>query len=73
MTKRFGAIVALDRCDLAIDRGAIHGLVGENGAGKSTLGKIVAGVHRADEGELWSTDAARATRRRATRSRTASR
>jgi ABC-type sugar transport system ATPase subunit len=50
--KRFGAIVALDGIDLAIERGSIHGLVGENGAGKSTLGKIVAGVFRADEGEL---------------------
>jgi ABC-type sugar transport system ATPase subunit len=27
--------------------------VGENGAGKSTLGKIVAGAHRPDDGELW--------------------
>ena len=33
-------------------RGSIHALVGENGAGKSTLGKILAGVHRPDAGEL---------------------
>ena len=44
---------ALSAIDLEIERGTIHGLVGENGAGKSTLGKIVAGVHRPDEGELW--------------------
>jgi ribose transport system ATP-binding protein len=44
---------ALSGIDLEIERGVIHGLVGENGAGKSTLGKIVAGVHRPDEGELW--------------------
>jgi simple sugar transport system ATP-binding protein/ribose transport system ATP-binding protein len=51
--KTFGAIAALDAIDLAIERGSIHGLVGENGAGKSTLGKIIAGVYRPDEGELW--------------------
>jgi ABC-type sugar transport system ATPase subunit len=51
--KRFGGVRALSGIDLTIERGSIHGLVGENGAGKSTLGKIIAGVHRPDEGELW--------------------
>lgn len=50
--KRFGGVVALADVSLEIERGSIHGLVGENGAGKSTLGKIVAGVYRPDEGEL---------------------
>ncbi len=51
--KRFGGVHALEDVDLVVERGSIHGLVGENGAGKSTLGKIVAGVYRADAGELW--------------------
>jgi simple sugar transport system ATP-binding protein/ribose transport system ATP-binding protein len=51
--KRFGGVHALRAVDLEIERGTIHGLVGENGAGKSTLGKIVAGVYRPDDGELW--------------------
>jgi simple sugar transport system ATP-binding protein/ribose transport system ATP-binding protein len=50
--KRFGGVHALEDVDLVVERGSIHGLVGENGAGKSTLGKIVAGVYRADAGEL---------------------
>ena len=50
--KRFGGVQALAAIDLDIERGSIHALVGENGAGKSTLGKIIAGVHRPDEGEL---------------------
>jgi simple sugar transport system ATP-binding protein/ribose transport system ATP-binding protein len=51
--KRFGGVQALAGIDLEILRGTIHALVGENGAGKSTLGKVVAGVHRPDEGEVW--------------------
>jgi ABC-type sugar transport system ATPase subunit len=51
--KRFGGVQALSKISLSIERNAIHGIVGENGAGKSTLGKIVAGAHRPDEGELW--------------------
>jgi len=52
VSKRFGGVQALVDIDLAVVRGSIHALVGENGAGKSTLGKILAGVHRPDAGEL---------------------
>jgi simple sugar transport system ATP-binding protein/ribose transport system ATP-binding protein len=51
--KRFQGAQALSDVSLSIQRGAIHALIGENGAGKSTLGKIIAGVIRPDEGELW--------------------
>jgi ribose transport system ATP-binding protein len=52
LTKRFGGTLALDAVDLEIHRGSILGLVGPNGAGKSTLIKVLAGVQRADEGEV---------------------
>ena len=52
VSKRFGGVQALTDIDLAFAPGSIHALVGENGAGKSTLGKILAGVHRPDGGEL---------------------
>jgi simple sugar transport system ATP-binding protein/ribose transport system ATP-binding protein len=52
VSKRFGGVHALTDIDLTIATGSIHALVGENGAGKSTLGKIIAGVHTPDDGEL---------------------
>jgi ABC-type sugar transport system ATPase subunit len=51
--KRFQGAQALADVSLSIQRDAIHALIGENGAGKSTLGKIIAGVIRPDDGELW--------------------
>ena len=37
LNKRFGSMYALHDLSLDIERGTVHGLVGENGAGKSTL------------------------------------
>lgn len=52
LTKSFPGVKALDDVNLTLDRGSIHGLIGENGAGKSTLIKIVTGVHTADAGSM---------------------
>jgi ribose transport system ATP-binding protein len=52
VAKRFGATVALDGVDLALESGEVRALIGENGAGKSTLMNILAGAVRADRGEM---------------------
>ena len=52
ITKTFGGVTALSEVTLGIARGECHGLMGENGAGKSTLGKVLAGIHKQDSGEL---------------------
>src|SRR5688572_27138038 len=52
LSKRFGSVRALERVDLQLRRGEVHGLVGENGAGKSTLMKVLSGVEQPTTGEL---------------------
>ncbi|HZU54920.1 MAG TPA: ATP-binding cassette domain-containing protein [Actinocrinis sp.] len=52
ITKCFGDVVALDRIDLNVPHGQIHGLVGPNGAGKTTLLGLLLGLAVADEGRL---------------------
>jgi ABC-type sugar transport system ATPase subunit len=51
-TKRFGAVTAIDRVDLDVDRGEVVALLGDNGAGKSTLIKCISGAHRLDGGSI---------------------
>ena len=52
LTKRFGAITALDDISFQVDSGSIFGLVGSNGAGKSTFLRTAAGVYRPDAGSV---------------------
>ncbi|GHP16137.1 sugar ABC transporter ATP-binding protein [Rhodococcus fascians] len=51
--KNYGNIVALHGIDLRVGAGEVTGVLGDNGAGKSTLIKIMAGLHKQSEGELF--------------------
>jgi ABC-type sugar transport system ATPase subunit len=51
--KRYSGTKALDGVSVEVTAGSVHALVGANGAGKSTLGKVVGGVVRPDDGQLF--------------------
>jgi simple sugar transport system ATP-binding protein len=52
ISKRFGAVVALEGVDFAIHGGEVVALLGDNGAGKSTFVKILSGVYSPDRGVI---------------------
>jgi ABC-type polysaccharide/polyol phosphate transport system ATPase subunit len=51
--QRYERLEALRDVSLDVRRGEFFGIVGRNGSGKSTLMKCLAGIYRADAGEMW--------------------
>jgi len=56
VNKSFGHVQANKDICLKINKGTIHGIIGENGAGKSTLMSIVFGLYQADSGIIYIND-----------------
>jgi ABC-2 type transport system ATP-binding protein len=50
LTRRFGALTAVDHLSLALPTGGVIGLVGPNGSGKSTLIRMLLGLIRPSDG-----------------------
>ena len=58
LSKHFGGIHALEKLDIVVKKGQIHGLIGPNGSGKTTFFNVVTGLLPATEGKIYfdSTD-----------------
>jgi spermidine/putrescine transport system ATP-binding protein len=52
VTKRFGAVTAVDAMDLSIARGTFYSLLGPSGCGKTTTLRMIAGFEQPTEGEI---------------------
>ncbi len=52
VSKSYGGIHALQRCDLEVHAGEINGLIGPNGSGKTTLFNVITGYERIQQGEV---------------------
>ena len=52
VTKRFGALVAVDRVDYLLRENEVAGIIGSNGAGKTTFFNLLTGYYLPDEGTI---------------------
>lgn len=52
LTRRFGALAAVDGVSLAFESGRVHAVIGPNGAGKSTFLNLLSGELRATSGRV---------------------
>jgi ABC-2 type transport system ATP-binding protein len=53
LTKRYGALTAIDNLSLSLGKGEIFGFIGPNGAGKTTTMKVLACLLKQDSGEAF--------------------
>jgi branched-chain amino acid transport system ATP-binding protein len=52
VTKRYGALAAVDNLSFTVSEGETYGIAGPNGAGKTTLFDVISGFARATSGEV---------------------
>ena len=49
---QFGGLKALNKVDLDVRKGTVHGLIGPNGSGKSTMMNVLTGIYRPTDGSV---------------------
>jgi ABC-2 type transport system ATP-binding protein len=52
VSKRYGAVLAVDQLSFAVQRGEVVGFLGPNGAGKTTTMRMITGTLQPDEGAV---------------------
>jgi lipooligosaccharide transport system ATP-binding protein len=52
LLKRYGDLVAVDRCSFTVEEGEVFGFLGPNGAGKTSIMRMIACVSPKTEGRL---------------------
>lgn len=50
--KKFGDFLALNKINLELKKGEVHGFIGPNGAGKSTTIRTILGIYKANKGSI---------------------
>lgn len=53
VSKRFGALLAVDNLSMHLNDGEALGVIGPNGSGKTTMFNILTGITKADQGEVF--------------------
>ncbi len=53
LTKKYGALTAVDGLDLTVEQGELMALLGVNGAGKTTTIRLLTGLARPTSGDAW--------------------
>lgn len=56
ISKTFGDFVAVDNVSFAVNKGELAALLGPSGSGKSTILRVIAGLERPDNGNIFLTD-----------------
>ena len=52
VTRRYGALVALDQVSMAVEEGEVRAVIGPNGAGKTTLFNVITGTVKPTAGRI---------------------